>query len=86
MTDLFQATKKDKREQLLNFIKARRYVKTSDVIRWGLENFHNRADRDARDFAKEGKIRRMNPEIKERIFGHIKEDVWEIVDNGIAAA
>lgn len=84
--DLFQKTSRDKKEQLLEFIQFRRRVKTSEVIRWGIDNYHNRADRDARDLAKEGKIRRMNPEVKERIYGHIKEDVWEMVEvgNGIA--
>ncbi|MFA6142479.1 MAG: hypothetical protein WC738_04200 [Candidatus Omnitrophota bacterium] len=78
--DLFTKVRHDKKEQLFEFIKARRYVKTSDVIRWGLDNYHNRADRDARDLAGEGRIRRMNTEVKERIFGHLKEDVWETVE------
>ena len=86
--DLFTRPKVDYKGDLLEFIKARHHVKTSEVIRWGLDNYHTRADRDARDLAAEGKIRRMNPEVRDRLYGHIREDIWEYIGegNGIAAA
>ena len=75
MSDLF-TLHLTKKEQLYLFIKEKVYCKTSDVIRWGTENFSNRADRDARALAEEGKIRRLTE--KEEVFRgfHGKEGVW----------
>ena len=72
--DLFEKPK-SKKQQLLEWIKQRHYVRTKDVIRWGLENYHIRADRDCRDFAREGLIRRMDKNEKAFRFG-CKDDVW----------
>lgn len=78
MSDLFTAIL-PKKEQLYLFIREKVYCRTSDVIRWGSDNFSNRADRDARLLAAEGKIRRMTPEEKVfRGFGKSKEDVWTL--------
>lgn len=78
--DLF-AKPKDMKGQLLNFIKQRKWVRTSEIMRWGLDHFYNRADRTARDLAKEGKIRRMAEDLKNFRFNNTKEDVWEYVSN-----
>jgi len=76
MTDLF----KSKKELLYDWIKKKHYVKTSDIIYdWGRRNFTTRADRYARDLASEGRIKRMNSSKKIRLFGLIKEEVWEII-------
>lgn len=71
---------KSKKAQLKEYIRACHVVKTSDVIRWGSENYSNRAERDARDMAENGQIRRMSAEDKKLRFGDIKEEVW--ITNG----
>lgn len=74
MNDLFD--RRTKKEQLRDFILGRNWTRTSDVIRWGSENYSNRADRDARDLCSSGLIRRMDEDEKQRVFGNTKEDVW----------
>lgn len=76
MTDLF-FTSHPKRDQLKLWLKKREFVKTSEVVAWGLENFHIRAERDCRDFAGEGLIRRLTDQEKAfRGYGKTVEDVW----------
>lgn len=76
MRDFFQKPK-SKKEQLLDWMKDRYYIPTHEVIAWGLENHHIRADRDCRDLAQENKIRRMTPEEKlVSRFAKLHEDVW----------
>lgn len=65
-----------KKQQLREWILSRRGVRTSEVIAWGQQNYHNRAERDARDLAKAGLIERMGQEKKAKIFGDTREDVW----------
>jgi hypothetical protein len=80
-SDIFTATL-SRKEQLYLFIKARVYCKTSEVLRWGVDNFSNRADRDARALAEEipPRIRRLEDHEKIfRGFGKLKEDVWTII-------
>lgn len=74
MTDLFD--KRTSKQQLADFIKEKHIVKTSDVIRWGVKNYSNRADRNARLLAAEGMIERMSDQDKNFYFPGIKEDVW----------
>jgi len=76
--DLFLEPK-SKKEQLFDYIKRQKWIKTSGVIKWGLENYHTRAERDARDLATEGRIKRMDDERKNFYFSYTKEDVWEYV-------
>ena len=64
MTDLFAV--KSKRQQLKEFILSRNWTSTADVDRWGLQNFHIRARRDAQDMAEAGEIRRMTDLEKRR--------------------
>ena len=77
MVDLF--LKKSAKDCLYDFIKTRKYVKTSDILKWGVENYSNRADRNARLLASEGKIKRMDDQKKIMYFGNTKEEAWEII-------
>lgn len=77
MTDLF-IKRSSKKDQLYNFIRDKKWVKTSEIILWGTKNYYNRADRTARDLAKENKIMRMSDDKKNFYFNHSKEDVWMI--------
>lgn len=76
--DLF-AKPVTKKEQILWFIRDKKWARTSDVIRFGLSIYTNRGDRYARDLAEEGLIRRMPEDLKNFRFGHTKEEVWEYV-------
>lgn len=59
-----------KEDQLLMWILERKEFATHDVMKWGSDNFYNRAAKTARDFAKEiklggpGYISRLTPAIK----------------------
>ena len=69
------------KDLLLCYIRDVKHAKTSDILRWGLQAQSNRADRNARQLATEGKIKRMAPEIKKHLYGDkIKEEVWEFVE------
>jgi hypothetical protein len=65
-----------KKELLLSWLEMVKTVKTSQVIAWGVANGSNRAERNARDFAVAGKIRRMTTEEQYAMFGKIGEEVW----------
>lgn len=78
MTDLF-TSHLTKKEQLYLFIKGKEFVRTSEVIRWGTENFSNRAERDARQLAQDGLIVRMDDSEKRFRGFNTKEDIWKIV-------
>lgn len=79
MSDLFTDTL-PKKDQLYLFIKDCVWCPTSKVIRWGLDNFHTRAERDARDLATEGRLRRLTDEEKRMYgFGQSKEEVWRVI-------
>ena len=67
-----------KKDRVLQFIKSRQRVKTSEVIRLSGLIFHNRCLRDAQDLVEEGKIYRMRDEVKRRMYGEIKEGVFTI--------
>lgn len=78
MTDLF-SPEKTKKEQILDFIREKTWVRTSEIIAFGSRIYYNRAERTARDLATEGKIRRMPEELKKLRFFNTREDVWEVV-------
>lgn len=66
-----------KKDQLLVWLQEKKYIPTSDVIRWGSENFCNRAERNARQLSGEGKIRRMTSQEKARYgYGKSLEEIW----------
>lgn len=75
MTDLFRS----KKDMILDYIRERKWVRTSDVIKYASSIHSNRGDRDARKLAEEGKIKRMSEEEKLFRFGGTKEDVWMII-------
>ena len=80
MQELFPEYTVTKKQQLLDYIKQRHYVPTSEINRWGLDHFHIRADRDARDLAEEGRIRRLTKEeMLTSRFGHMKQGIWVFV-------
>ena len=78
MTDLFLETK-SKKDQLLDYIKSIHYARKSQIIAWGCRNFCNRADRNARQLATEGRIKRINNEEKNFRFAKTAEDIWEYI-------
>jgi len=76
MTDLFLNDK----QRLYEWLKRKKWAKTSEVCQWGVDNYSpDRASRNARQLAKEGKIRRMPPDKQDRIFPGSKEKIWEII-------
>ena len=79
MSDLFLETK-SKKDQVYEFIKQRGRARTSDIIRFGMSIYYNRADRSARDLASEGKIWRIADHIKLSIpeYANTKEDIWSV--------
>ena len=78
-TDLF-APKLTKKEELFNFIRDKGFVLTHEVIEWGIKNMSNRSERNARQLAADGKIRRMTEERKKLIYPYtVREDAWEII-------
>ena len=83
VTDLFD--KRTAKEKLFEFIQHKKIVTTSDVQEWGTLHHSNRAERNARELAEEGKIRRMTPERKAQVFfanPDMREDAYELVDWG----
>lgn len=76
MTDLWTNTL-SKKNQLKIWLKEKEFAKTSEVVSWGLRNYHIRAERDCRDFAGEGLIRRLTSKEKTfRGFSKSIEDIW----------
>ena len=70
-----------KAELVLEFIKRRGRARTSEVAAFGVAIYHpDRACRDARDWAKKGKIGRMREDIKNTIpeYKNSKEEIWSI--------
>lgn len=66
-----------KKDQLLAWIQEKGHARTSDVVKWGSANFSGRAERNARQLAEEGKIRRMDDSEKARYgYGRSKEEIW----------
>ena len=78
MTDLF-AQEKTKKDQILDFIREKTWVRTSEIIAFGSRIYYNRAERTARDLATEGQIRRMPEELKKLRFKETREEIWEII-------
>ena len=76
--DLFD--NRSAKQKLYEWLKQKKWAKTSEVCAWGVNNYSpDRASRNARQLAKELKIRRMPPEKQERLFGKSKEKIWEII-------
>lgn len=57
-----------------------KYVRTSEIIRWGvIGGYSNRADRNARELREEGFLRRLSSEETKRIWGKTEELGYEVV-------
>ena len=72
-----------KQRQLLLWMLQEKTFKTSDILRFGIENFSNRASRTARDFAEQGLISRLTKFEKECRGIETKEGVYEIDEKAI---
>jgi len=57
---------KTKKQQLIEWLKKKRIFATHEVEAWGLQHFYIRADRTKRDLMREGLIRKLTEEEKER--------------------
>lgn len=77
--DLFTQPK-TKKEMLLDYIRSKGRVRTSDVIRWGSENYFNRALRTAYELATEGLIWRMREDVKMAAFGNTHQRAWSVYE------
>ena len=75
------SVKRTDTERLWDWLKTQKYVKTSQVLKWGVDNFSNRANRNCQAFAEKNpdKLRRLTEEEKLKSFGFIKEDVWMVL-------
>lgn len=67
------------KEKLLFEIEFRKRMKTSDVIKWGVANYSNRALRNMQQLAESGKVRRLTDEEKTALYGEIGEGVFEYI-------
>lgn len=65
-----------KKDRVIQNIKSRGRVRTSEVIRFGSQIFHNRALRDAQQACQDGIIFRMREDLKKGIYGETKEDIF----------
>ena len=64
--DLFaqEQKKETKKDQLFSWLSKQRYIRTSDIIKWGIENYYTSADRVARQIATTGTMRRLTKQEK----------------------
>uniref|UniRef100_A0A6M3L9L4 Uncharacterized protein n=1 Tax=viral metagenome TaxID=1070528 RepID=A0A6M3L9L4_9ZZZZ len=76
--DLFTKPLTDK-ERLWEWLKTKEFVKTSEILFWGCNNYSNRADRNARLLAQEGKLERLSKDEKILRFGNIGEEVYKVI-------
>lgn len=65
-----------KKQRVLQHIQSRGRVRTSDIIRFGSMIFSNRALRDAQQLVEDGKIFRMRHDLKEKLYGEMREDIF----------
>ena len=72
---------KSKRQMLLDWFRKskKKYIRTSDVIKWGIENYSNRSERDARSLREEGHIVRLSKEEKLAARLKTKEDLYQVL-------
>ena len=65
-----------KKDRVIQNIKARGRVRTSAVIEFGSQIYHNRSVRDAQQAVQDGIIFRMRDDLKRAIYGETREDVF----------
>lgn len=68
--------------KLLLWLSERKTAKTSEAIRYALDNYSDRGDRNCRLLAEEGLIRRLSDREKDHIGVFSKEGVWGITEKG----
>lgn len=82
MTDLNgKETLMNAKENLKSFLSSKKYWRTSEIIKFGADNFSNRADRNARVLRSEGFLKRLSLEETKKIFGNTKEQGYEVLGN-----
>ena len=76
MKDFF----KTQEEQLWDWMNTMRFIRTSEIIRWGTQNYCNGADRIARRIAKKepNKLRRLKPREKLQAGFKTAEGIYEV--------
>jgi len=62
MNDLYQ----NKSQQLLSWCRQRRVFSKADIMHYGLEIYFLRADRQVRDFVRQGIVKRLNDREREQ--------------------
>lgn len=76
MNDLFMNDK----EKLWEWLRVQSYVRTSEINRWGCtQGYSNRATRNARNLANDGKLRRISDGEKKRFGIKTKEGIYEVI-------
>ena len=71
------------KDRLKEWLRGRPYVKTSDVIRFGSENFSNRANRNKQELVQDGVLRRLPDDECILKFGVLTEDVYQCMEYGV---
>jgi hypothetical protein len=68
------------KQRLKDFLSTKRYVRTSEILRWGSNGgYSNRADRNARILREEGFLRRLTKTETKEVFGETNELAYEVV-------
>ena len=67
------------KQRLMEWLSKKRYVKSSEIIKWGAENYSNRAMRNAQNLRETGQLRRLSKRETERIFGKTRELGYEVI-------
>uniref|UniRef100_A0A6M3IWX0 Uncharacterized protein n=1 Tax=viral metagenome TaxID=1070528 RepID=A0A6M3IWX0_9ZZZZ len=67
-----------KKEQLKEWMRSKKIFATHEVIKWGINNFYNRAPQTKADLIREGLVRKLTPEeMKYQGFSEFyKEEVY----------
>ena len=50
-----------KADELLKWVQRKKTISTHEFIKWGVDNYYNRAERTKRDFVEQGLIRQLSP-------------------------
>ena len=62
--NLFEFLTLSKKDRLALYLKGKEFFRTSDVIRWGSDNYCNRSDRYKREYISSGLARELTDEEK----------------------
>lgn len=71
--------KPTQKDLIYDFIKSKGRALTHEVIVFGVNNFINNAKERARDLKKEGKVWRMHPKVKEKLYPDCGEEIWSVI-------